>query len=187
VSVPPSPGPRGSARRTALQITGLYAGFAALWIVVSSLVAATLVAADRQLVWLEIAKGLLFVAVTAGLLAVVSAHLIGALARAHEEAERAQTALQERARLEGALLAARTALHHLSNELALTVGYAELLAADPRLPSDLREAAAEAFRGAAEAATTLQKLQHVVRLEEVDYGAPSGRVIDLDRSIETRD
>src|SRR5579884_1037781 len=90
----------------------------------------------------------------------------------------------ERARLEGALLAIRTAAHHMNNQLALTIGYAELLATDPRLPAELREMAQEAQRGAEQAAETLARLQRMVRLEEA--AAPLGlggqSVLDLERS-----
>ncbi len=110
----------------------------------------------------------------------------------HEEhkradAERVQLMLEkaERARLEGVLLAARTMAHHLNNSLAMTVGYGELVADDPRLPADLREMALEAMRGAQEAAATVTRLQRIARLEEAS--APIGvgsshTVLDLERS-----
>ena len=37
--------------------------------------------------------------------------------------------------------------HELNNQLALTTGYAELLADNPRLPADLQDAAREALVG----------------------------------------
>jgi GAF domain-containing protein len=92
---------------------------------------------------------------------------------------------RRRAQLEGVLLAARTAAHHLNNQLALTVGYSELLATNPELPLALRRHAGEALRGAQEAAETLARLQQVVRLE---HGQPipgdddRTRVLDLERS-----
>src|SRR3954465_957096 len=43
----------------------------------------------------------------------------------------------ERARLEGVLLAARTAEHELNNQLAIAAGYASLLVDDPDLPQHL--------------------------------------------------
>jgi PAS domain S-box-containing protein len=89
----------------------------------------------------------------------------------------------ERSRLEGALLAARTAQHALNNQLALTVGYADLLAADPRLPPELREMAGEALSGAQAAAATLEQLQCITRLEEIDQAGP-GPVLDLARSAQ---
>jgi GAF domain-containing protein len=89
----------------------------------------------------------------------------------------------ERARLEGALLAARTAQHALNNQLALTVGYADLLAADPRLPPKLRDVAGEALSSAQAAAATVEQLQCITRLEEIDQAGP-GRVLDLARSVQ---
>jgi PAS domain S-box-containing protein len=49
--------------------------------------------------------------------------------------------------LEDALLKAHDVQHDLNNQLALTTGYAELLAQDPRLPPDLQDAAREALVG----------------------------------------
>jgi PAS domain S-box-containing protein len=89
----------------------------------------------------------------------------------------------ERSRLEGVLLAARTAQHALNNQLALTVGYADVLAADPRLPPDLREVAHEALNGAQAAAGTVQQLQQITRLDEIDRAGP-GPVLDIPRSPE---
>ncbi len=88
----------------------------------------------------------------------------------------------ERARLQGVLLAARTVEHELNNQLALTVGYAELLAQDPALPAELREPALEALRGAQEAARTIERLRRITKLEETDIGSPDGRIVDLRQS-----
>ena len=102
-----------------------------------------------------------------------------------ETQERIKVEQTERARLAGVLLAARTMAHHVNNQLALTVGYGELLGTHDRLPEDLRELAAEAMRGAQEAATTVAKLQRVARLEELPpvlgYSA-NASMLDLDRS-----
>jgi GAF domain-containing protein len=89
-----------------------------------------------------------------------------------------------RARLSGALLAARTAQHLLNNQLGVTVGYADLLINDPRLPPDLHEYVAEILRSASEAARTVDRLRRVTRLEEADTGLPGGNVINLARSVE---
>ena len=91
----------------------------------------------------------------------------------------------EGARMQGALLAARTAAHHINNQLALTVGYAELLARQRALPEALRPMALEALRGAEAAVETVAKLQRIARLEEAP--APlglggEGPVLDLERS-----
>jgi GAF domain-containing protein len=89
----------------------------------------------------------------------------------------------ERSRLEGVLLAARTAQHALNNQLALTVGYADVLAADERLPADLVELARAALSGAQAAAATLHELQRIIHVEEIDQAGP-GPVLDLARSRE---
>ena len=89
-----------------------------------------------------------------------------------------------RARLAGALLAARTAQHHLNNQLAITIGYADLLVHDPRLPADLRQYAAEILNSSQDAAETVDRLRRVTRLEEADAGSPEGQVINLARSID---
>lgn len=92
------------------------------------------------------------------------------------DAERA-----EKARLEGALLAAHTMQHHLSNQLSLTVGYAELLANDPCLPSHLQGHAEAALQGAEAAVRMLQQIQQITRVVErpLSGGPP---ILDLHES-----
>lgn len=94
---------------------------------------------------------------------------------------------QERARLGGALLAARTAAHELNNQLALTVGYSEMVAKQPELSSGTQEMAREALRGARTAAVTVVRLQQMTHLEEIEMGAPGGAVLDLERSTKASD
>jgi signal transduction histidine kinase len=70
------------------------------------------------------------------------------------------------ARLDGVTLAARTLRHHLGNRLAVTLGYSEILADDPRLPEDLEEHAHKIMASARAAADTLDEAQqHMVRLQ----------------------
>ena len=90
----------------------------------------------------------------------------------------------ERARLEGVLLAARTAEHELNNQLTLTVGYSELLAADPRLLPELAGFAEEIVRSAYGAAEALRVLRQVTHIEEQDFGPPVGTTLDLKRALE---
>jgi GAF domain-containing protein len=87
----------------------------------------------------------------------------------------------ERARLDGVLLAAHTAEHELNNRLALTVGWAELLARHPRLPPELLQPATEALRGSQEAATLVQQLLQITRIAETAWG-PGITTIDLAQS-----
>jgi hypothetical protein len=68
-------------------------------------------------------------------------------------------------RLAHVLLVARRLQHYLGNQLALTLGYVELLTFDPRLPVELRDRVDEALRGVIEATETLSKLRLVTRLE----------------------
>jgi hypothetical protein len=65
----------------------------------------------------------------------------------------------------------------IANKLSLTVGYAEFLISDPRLPDDLRELAQRAMDGARAASEQMSELK---RLTRKDYetrmqfsGAPS--------------
>ncbi len=88
---------------------------------------------------------------------------------------------EQSARLAGALLAARTAQHYVNNQLALTVGYSELLANHPKLPDQLRDLATRALEGAQAAAKTVQTMQELTSLEPAEElaGPP---VLDLERS-----
>jgi len=63
------------------------------------------------------------------------------------------------------LEASRRLQHYLGNELALTLGYVELMTLDARLPPELRERVDEALRGVVEATETLAKLRALTRLE----------------------
>ena len=111
--------------------------------------------------------------------------LLGRVGGAALAAQRLRASERGRARLDGAMLLARTAAHELSTALGLAAGYADLLAAHPTVQADtvLAEYAREAQDGAAQAARTLTRLQHVIRLEETasPLGADKG-VLDLDRS-----
>src|SRR5205823_6655752 len=75
-------------------------------------------------------------------------------------ASTAAAALQalEHARLDGVLLAARTAQHELNNQLAVARGYAEMLAGSPDLPPHLAEFAEEVKSAADDAADTVPPL-----------------------------
>jgi signal transduction histidine kinase len=61
--------------------------------------------------------------------------------------------------------AARRLQHFLGNQLALTMGYVELLTIDPRLPEELRDRVEEALRGVVEATETLNRLRLLARQE----------------------
>jgi GAF domain-containing protein len=88
----------------------------------------------------------------------------------------------ERARLEGALLAARTAEHELNNQLAIAAGYAELLTVDEQLPAHLRDVARESLAGALEAARLVNEIRQLRRVVLTNGSAPEANVIDLRHS-----
>ena len=73
----------------------------------------------------------------------------------------------EQTRLQAVLLTGRTAQHEINNALALTLGYADLLAGDPRLPDDLREMARLALQGAEEVADRVRRLASITTVTEV--------------------
>ena len=75
----------------------------------------------------------------------------------HAEADRDRAVAKE-ARLQGVALAANTFRHHLGNKLAITVGYSEMLADDPRLPTDIHEQAEKILSSAMAAAETMHAL-----------------------------
>lgn len=97
------------------------------------------------------------------------------------EHDRAEALELERARLDGVLLAARTAQHRMNNDLSVTVGMLDLILVDPRLPSDLKVMIDDALQGVQSAADTLHLLQRLTRLESVDVGGP-GNVLVIDGS-----
>ncbi len=95
----------------------------------------------------------------------------GVLCVRYDLTEAQQSALNEE-RLTQVLLTARRLQHYLGNQLALTLGYVELLTFDPRLPDELRDRVDEALRGVVEATETLSQLRLVTRLE-LDIDDPS--------------
>src|SRR5439155_13417533 len=86
---------------------------------------------------------------------------------------------EDRARLDGVRLAARTLEHHLTNHLTLTVGYAELIAEDPELPERLRDMARQVLESAQSAVDCVRRMRQVDSLNLVDEGIPGGPLIDL--------
>ena len=70
------------------------------------------------------------------------------------------------------LQTARRLQHFLGNQLALTMGYGELLTIDPRLPEELRERVDEALRGVIEATESLNYLRRLAR-EEIARDDPA--------------
>jgi hypothetical protein len=71
----------------------------------------------------------------------------------------------EAARLDGARMTACAMQDRIANKLSLTVGYAEFLVTDQRLPDDLREYAQRAMDGARAAAEQMSDLKRLTREE----------------------
>src|SRR5205085_5810574 len=88
-----------------------------------------------------------------------------------EDARRAVEA--EAARLEGARLTASAMQDRIANKLSLTVGYAEFLVTDPRMPEDLREHAQRAMDGARAAAEQMSELKRLTRQDYQHNGGSS--------------
>ena len=97
----------------------------------------------------------------------------------HDEADGELSRLEDQARLDGVRLAARTLEHHLTNHLALTVGYAELIAEDPDLPERLRDMARHVLDSAQAAVQSVRRMRYVDTLELVDQGTPGGPLLEL--------
>ena len=87
--------------------------------------------------------------------------------------------LQEEARLEGVRLSARTIEYHLTTNLTLTIGYAELLAEDPDLPERLRDMARQVLDSAQQCARTVRQVRQLQSVRLADYGLPGGPLLDL--------
>ena len=90
----------------------------------------------------------------------------------------------EHARLDGVLLAARTAQHELNNQLAVARGYAEMLVGSPDLPPHLTAMAEEVMNAADDAATIVRQLRTISHIHETDWSEPGESTINLVRSQE---
>jgi CheY-like chemotaxis protein len=88
----------------------------------------------------------------------------------------------EHARLDGVLLAARTAQHELNNQLAVARGYAEMLVGSPDLPPHLMQMAEEVMNAADDAATIVRQMRTISHIHETDWSEPGESTINLVRS-----
>src|SRR5205807_9088303 len=91
-------------------------------------------------------------------------------------------ASRERARLDGVLLAGRTAEHEVSNRLVTAVAWAEMLAHDPALPPDLRPHAEQVLASTMAAVRVVRQLAEVTHVEEIRWPGDHPPTIDLARS-----
>ena len=89
---------------------------------------------------------------------------------------------REHVRLDGVLLAARTAQHELNNQLAVVRGYAEMLAAAADLPAHLRPIAGQVMSAADDAARTVRQLRSISTIHEQRWNEPGDTTINLARS-----
>jgi signal transduction histidine kinase len=95
----------------------------------------------------------------------------------------AALAALERARLEGVLLAARTAQHELNNRLGVVLGYAEMLAEYPGLPEGMGELVNEIVTGAKDMAETVDQMRRVTRIREAPRPSLTGPTLNLHESV----
>jgi signal transduction histidine kinase len=92
----------------------------------------------------------------------------------------------EHARLDGVMLAARTAQHELNNQLAVARGYAEMLFNAPDLPPHLHELASEVMNAADDAAGIVRQLRNIARIREQHWNEPGDTTINLAQSQRQR-
>jgi hypothetical protein len=97
-----------------------------------------------------------------------------------QEREATRLAREEAARLQGVLLTGREISHLVNNDLAVTLGWIDLLRAHPDLPPDLQEIVEDAAVGLDRAAEHLQRLQKVTHV--ATHETPVGPALDLDHS-----
>jgi transcriptional regulator with GAF, ATPase, and Fis domain len=110
----------------------------------------------------------------------LAAYAAQTILRLRLEEERGQ-----RARLDGAMLVARTVAHEINNSLSPVVGYAELLGMRPAVMGDSQAATYVNLIGqaAADATAKVARLQRIVRLqEEPSPLGPTRPILDMDRS-----
>lgn len=102
------------------------------------------------------------------------------LVRVRRTADQRQMEAARRERLAGAQMEARTAHHHLSNDLALIAGSLELLLEDTELDPLHQEFASQALAGVAKANTTLQQLVQLSDYIESAEWTPVGPLLEFD-------
>lgn len=88
-----------------------------------------------------------------------------------------------KAHLEGVLLTARTFEHELNTKLTASIGYAQLLARDPRLPEQLRVRAERAAEGSREAAAIIKRLLQLSEVNVIDWADSGHTTIDMTEKL----
>jgi DNA-binding NarL/FixJ family response regulator len=114
----------------------------------------------------------------------VLARTLVAMMERRRLADALSEAQQQRVRLDGALLMARTVAHEINNALAPVVGFADLLEAAPEVATNPRLASyvRAIQQGGTEAAQRIARLQRITRLEETDGPIENLTVIDVGSS-----
>lgn len=97
-----------------------------------------------------------------------------------QEREATRQAQEEAARLQGVILTGREIGHLLNNDLAVTLGWIDLLREHPSLPPALQEIVSDASVGLERAAEHLHRLQQVTRV--ATHETPVGPALDLELS-----
>jgi signal transduction histidine kinase len=95
-----------------------------------------------------------------------------------------ESRLRDEARLEGVRLAAREIAHLVNNDLAVAVGFVDLLQDYGQLPVELLELLENAASSLDAAARHIQQLQSVDRI--VIKATPAGESLDLEQSQRDR-
>jgi hypothetical protein len=88
------------------------------------------------------------------------------------------------ARLDGVRLTANTVRHHIGNKLAVTVGYSEMLADDPRLPPDAQEQANKILTSAVAVVDVVRQLDEQLAYIVVDTSVAGPPLLDLNASAQ---
>ena len=127
---------------------------------------------------LAIAAGLLVMRMAVGYRDAVLVHQLH-VERAQEQ-EFARLAREEAARLQGVILTGRELSHLLGNDLAVTVGWIDLLRTHPSMPIELQPLIDDASGGLERATAHVRKLQMVERIATHD--TPVGPALDLDQA-----
>jgi signal transduction histidine kinase len=108
--------------------------------------------------------------------AVRTARLVAEAQRTSAELERLVATAADAARLDGAIKAARLVAHELNNQLSPIRGYSEVLA--EMLEGEPATLAERILRGAEASASTVARLQRIIRFEETETAG--FRMLDLD-------
>jgi hypothetical protein len=141
---------------------------------------ATLLVSVRYLSNPSSADTVWLLAATAGLALLSVFMAFGWLAAYRARERERHLSAAESARRDGAALAINTLRHHIGNKLAVTVGYAELLADDPRLPPDAQELAEKATNSALAAGAALRRFRGRPVNLEVDTTTMGPPILNAD-------